>query len=258
MGWCSERMPDGFLWTQSVSFDLFGPVHLATMALLTVAGIWAIRKGRSRMRTRRRLRVAMVGFLISARLLDDVWFWRADLWSIDSHLPLHLCSVMVWVSVYGLLTGRRWAQVLMYFFGTAGAVQAVLTPSAAYGHWHLTYLTTMLTHGILVIGGLWTVLVEGYRPRRRDFVVAFGVFNAYAAALYPLNGLLGSNYMYVMGRPENASLLDAFPDWPWYIPLVEVVALGLFAVMYLPFRGGRSGQAPVRAAGTRRSSPSKG
>ena len=98
----------------------------------------------------------------------------------------------------------------------------------------------MLSHGLLVIAGLWVVLVEEYRPGIRDLVVAFVILNIYALALYPVNLLLGSNYMYLVSKPESQSLFDVFPSWPWYLLLTEFVAFALFVLMYLPFRRGRS------------------
>ena len=178
----------------------------------------------------------MVAGLVLAELLSNGWRASAGLWTTGANLPLQLCSAVLWVGVYGLLSRVRWAYTLMYFFGVAGASQALLTPSIEHGAGHITHLATILSHGLLVISGLWTVIVEGYRPAIRDAVTAFAVLNGYALMLYPVNLLLGGNYMYLVDRPATASLLDLFPDWPWYLLLVELIALGLFLLMALPFR----------------------
>ena len=229
-----------FLSPELVPFPLFGTAHLATLALAAVVGFLMVRGGRRSKARRSRLRWAMVAGFLIGESLSNGWSASVGRWQLDSDLPLHLCGVMVWVSVYGLVSRARWACTLMYFFGVAGASQALLTPSAEHGIAHIAYLATMLSHGLLVIAGLWVVLVEEYRPGIRDLVVAFVILNIYALALYPVNLLLGSNYMYLVSKPESQSLFDVFPSWPWYLLLTEFVAFALFVLMYLPFRRGRS------------------
>ena len=220
-------------------------MHLATMVLIAAFGWWIIGRAMANTRARRHYRVGMILALVLVDLTNDLWGVFTGRWTVRTELPLHLCGAMVWVSVLGLCIRQRWAYTLMYFFGVAGALQAVITPDAEFGPVHLKYVTTMASHGLLVIAGLWVVLVERFRPTMHDLVRAFVILNCYAAFLYPLNHLLGSNYMYVLDKPTTASLLDLFPPWPWYIALTELVALALFAVMYLPFRKGSAAVDPV-------------
>ena len=227
-----------FLSPEHRPFDLFGPIHLTTMVLIAVVGWWIVNSAMAGGGARRRYRVGMTATLILVDVTNNLWGVLTGMWTVRTELPLHLCGIMVWVSVVGLWIRRRWAYTLMYFFGVAGAVQAVITPAADFGALHLKYVTTMSSHGLLVIAGLWVVLVERYRPTMRDLVGAFVILNCYAVFLYPLNRLLGSNYMYVLDKPATASLLDVFPPWPWYIALTELVAFALFVIMYLPFRKG--------------------
>ena len=50
-----------------------------------------------------------------------------------------------------------------------------------------------------------------------------------------VNLLLDSNYMYTLRKPATASLFDLMGPWPWYLLGAEVLALGLFLLLYLPF-----------------------
>ena len=63
--------------------------------------------------------------------------------------------------------------------------------------------------------------------------------NAYALLVLWVNLRTGSNYLYLTGRPESASLLDFLPDWPWYLMIADGIAITIFALMYLPFRVSR-------------------
>lgn len=226
-----------FFGTERVPFDLFGPVHLATIGAVALVGLWVIRAGvAADERGRRRLRLAM-GLTISLLLLSrHVWKAATGLWTVQGDVPLHLCNVMAWVTLYGLWTRHPRVLRLMYFFGVAGAVQALLTPNTEFGVVHTTFFESMGSHGTVVIAGVWAARVEGYRPAARDPWIALGLLNLYAAVVYPINLLLGSNYLYVIEKPPGPTILDVFPGWPWYIPLLEPVAIGLFLALRLPFR----------------------
>ena len=226
-----------FFDTELAPLPLFGPIHLLSVVVLALIGVWLVRAGMAASeRGRQRLRIGIIVAIIFFRLTRHAWLVFVGLWSVQTDLGLHLCSIMSWITVYGLWRRRTWTLRAMYFFGIAGAVQAVLTPDAVHGVVHYTFVETMASHGLLVMAGIWAVKVEGYRPRTRDPWIALGLLNLYAALMYPLNRLLGSNYLYVIAKPETASILDVFPGWPWYILLLEPVAIGLFLALYLPFR----------------------
>ena len=227
----------GFFGTERIPFDLFGPVHLATLGALAVVGVCLIRAGMAADEGgRRRLRVAMGLAIFLFLLARHLWKAAAGLWSVQNDMPLHLCSAMAWVTIYGLWTRRPWALRLMYFLGVAGAVQALLTPDAEFGTVHFAFFESVGSHGTVVIAGVWAVMVEGYRPTARDPWLTFGLLNLYAALIFPLNRLLGSNYLYLIDKPAGPTILDFFPAWPWYILLLEPVAIGLVLALRLPFR----------------------
>jgi uncharacterized membrane protein YwaF len=46
---------------------------------------------------------------------------------------------------------------------------------------------------------------------------------------------LGTNYLFINGKPATASLLDALPAWPYYLIYMELIAFAIFLLLYLPF-----------------------
>lgn len=227
----------GFFGTERVPFDLFGPVHLATIGVVVVVGLCVIRAGLAAdERGRRRLRVAMGLTILVFLVSRHAWKAATALWAVENDIPLHLCNIMGWVTLYGLWTRRPAVLRLMYFFGVAGAAQALLTPNTEFGVVHTTFFESMGSHGTVVIAGVWAAMVEDYRPAPRDPWIALGLLNLYAVVVYPVNLLLGSNYLYVIEKPLGPTILDFLPGWPWYILLLEPVAIGLFLALWLPFR----------------------
>jgi len=203
---------------------------------MAVAGLIIVRTGATGTdEVQRRLRWLMAAIFLFWEVEWQVWFIVTDQWSAARQLPLHMCSIMIWVGVYALLTKDARTYPFLYFFGIGASLQAVLTPDATFDFPHVRFLNTMLSHGLLVVVGFWVLVVERYRPTWRDVGVCMLVLNVYALFIYPVDLWIDANYLYVVDKPATASLLDFFPDWPWYLLLLEGLAAVLFSAMCWPF-----------------------
>ena len=98
----------------------------------------------------------------------------------------------------------------------------------------MRFVSTMLSHTTLVVAGLWVVLVEEYRPDLRSTLWTLALVHVYAAIIFVFNLLAGTNYLYIVEKPESASLMDIFPQWPWYLLVLEGLLLVIVVGMYLP------------------------
>ena len=159
-------------------YPLFGTVHLielALSALFLLCMVWWYR--RSTPRIRRHILVGVTAALLAdeAALLLGMactgqWNW--------SYLPLHLCSINVFVCLYNTLTDRSWCKEELYALCIPGAALALLCPSwrDVPGWFTLINLHSVSIHALLV---LYPVLLVagGYRPsvRRVPQVLAFFV-----------------------------------------------------------------------------------
>ena len=59
--------------------------------------------------------------------------------------------------------------------------------------------------------------------------------NVSAVVVGLVNLAVGSNYMFLMRKPDTASLLDLLGPHPVYILVEELIALALFILMYIAF-----------------------
>jgi hypothetical integral membrane protein (TIGR02206 family) len=218
-------------------FHLFGTGHLIALAvvlLVNLAFIW-VRKIENQKR-KDTIRYAIAALLIISEGSWHIWNLAIGTWSIQTHLPLHLCSLLVWTSLIMLLTKNYYIYEFAYFLGIAGASQALLTPEAGiYGFPHYRVFQTLSAHGAIVSGAVFMTLVEGYRPTWSSFKRVFIWTNIYMLVVTGVNLLIGSNYLYTLHKPPSASLLDVLGPWPWYLLSVEAVALVLCLLLYLPF-----------------------
>ena len=223
-------------------YPLFGTVHLVELALsvLFIVGMaWWYR--RSGTRTRRRI---LVGVTI-ALLLDEAalllgmyctgqWNW--------SYLPLHLCSIHVFVCLYNTLTDRDWCKEELYALCIPGAVIALLFPGwlNVPSWWSFINLHSVSIHVLLV---LYPVLLVagGYRPsvRRLPMVLAF-LFGS-ALPIYFLNKPLETNF-YFLNNPYADVITSTFTAWLgeklYILGFLPAIAL-VMVIMYLPWCEGR-------------------
>lgn len=219
------------------AFELFGVDHLASLGIIAAVSaflIWGWRNPSEE--GKRRVRMLFVGIMLAFEVTWHGWNLINDSWSYQQHLPLHACSISVWGSIYVLLTRSFRVYEILFFIGTAGALQTVLTPDAGiYGLPHFRAIQTLGAHGMIVIAMVYMTAIEGYRPTWASLWRTMLIGNVYVVLVTGINFLIGSNYMYTMRKPATSSLLDWMGPWPWYILTGEVVALIMFSLLYLPF-----------------------
>ncbi len=178
----------------------------------------------------------MAAALIVNEAAWHIWNLATGQWTIQTMLPLHLCSVFVYLSAYMLIKRNYRIYEFAYFLGIGGAAQAILTPDLGlYAFPHFRYFQTFISHGLIVSAPIYMTLVEGFRPTWRSYGRVLLWSNAYMLFVGTVNALIGSNYMFIAHKPVTASLIDMLGPWPWYILSLEAIGFALFLLLYLPF-----------------------
>ena len=217
-------------------FILFGIWHFVALLLIVILNISMFGFRKSSEKTRNVVRWTMAIILWSDELSWHIWNLYWGHWTIETMLPLHICSILIWLAGLMLIYKNYRIYEFVYFIGIGGAMQALLTPDAGiYGFPHYRIFQTMISHGLLITSAIYMTTVEGFRPTWKSFWRVIVGINIYAAIIFPINLILGTNYLYINGKPVTTSLLDALPAWPYYIIYMEIIGLGIFFLLYLPF-----------------------
>lgn len=223
-------------WT-GAPFELFGTAHLIGLGVVVLLAALIIILGRrADDKGKRTLRYVLAGILLLVETSWHLWNYFTGQWTIQTMLPFHLCSALVWLSIYMILTRNKLIYEFAYLLGIAGALQALLTPDAGlYGFPHFRFFQVLASHGAIITAALYMTLVEGFRPTGGSLKRVLVGSNLYMIAVFILNFILGSNYMFIARKPDTASLLDVLPAWPWYILILELLGLAFVIVFYAPF-----------------------
>jgi hypothetical integral membrane protein (TIGR02206 family) len=220
------------------SFELFSLPH--AIAILVIAAVIFLLYGiRESLRTEpnnRKFRSFLICLLVFSEAALTIWFLLVGEWSVTYSLPLQLCDLSLFLAAIMLVNKSYLLFEFVYFAGLSGAVQAILTPDLGiYSFPHFRAFQFFIAHGAVVIASLFMVIVEGYRPRWKSIWNAFGLLNVYALIIGIINRMMQANYLFLSHKPENPSLMDFLGPWPWYILSLEMVAVLMFLLLFLPF-----------------------
>ena len=220
-------------------FQFLGVSHIVVLVLiiaLPVALSVLVRKADSSVITN-----AVCYLLGGTLIVNEVGLWAYRMATVQSfgeflqkHLPLHICGVALFVVVFTLFRRNQTLYEIAYFWGIVGTLNAVLTPQLEVGFPHYRFFQYFIVHGGIVVSVLFATWGLKMRPTLKGLLRSFLLVNLYMVVIAGLNLLLKSNYMFICEPPDTKSPFF-FAPWPWYIPILDGMALVLFFIVYSPF-----------------------
>lgn len=217
-----------------IGFECFGFGHFLWLFVIgtgLVLGCFAYRKAPPERRPRLRLLAASAALgleLMRAGLLMSRG--QYDL----GRLPLHLCSLSIYLCFFHALTGRPGLGQFLYAFTLPGAAFALLFPDWA-GQPLFCFITvsSFLLHFLLVLYPLMQAVAGELRPEPRRLPGCIGRMLLLALPVYVFNKLYNTNYMFLNLPPAGSPLaLFAFLGRPGYLLGYIPLALGVWALLY--------------------------
>tara|TARA_Y100001970_G_scaffold41789_1_gene51909 strand:- start:18858 stop:19331 length:474 start_codon:yes stop_codon:yes gene_type:complete len=136
-----------------------------------------------------------------------------------------------------LITRKQILYEIAYFWGIGGGIMALLQPDTPKTFPDLQYLAFFFGHGGLFVAIAIATLTLNQRPTHRSLYKVLGLSLLILPVMYLINIILGptANYWYLGARPSAASVLDFFPDPPLHIPIVIILGIIMFFILYIPY-----------------------
>lgn len=214
-------------------FHTFGRDHLfalAAIAVVTLSLVLLARRHPGEARLRKALAVALLVLMAVSLVLS-----RHEGESWRTLAPLQLCDIALFVGAWALWTLRPLAAEVTYFWGAAGSVLAVLTPDLSFGFPAPIYFTYFALHGAVIVSAFLLPFGLGRVPRPGALWRVLLLTNLYAAVIAVVDVRFETNFLFLRAKPPSPTPFDWFGPWPWYLLVVEGVAVVLFAALSLPF-----------------------
>ena len=244
-----NRLPAG------AGFSLFGPEHLAVLAVLTVLSFAVVLYGCKTAPARREwLLRFLAGAMVAMEVAKDVALGTIGAFSVG-YLPLHLCSLAMFICLFfAWHPASLGAGQLVWGVCFSGGLAALIFPDwTNMPFFHFQSLHSFLYHAMLVQFSLICVISGMARPRVKQVWRALLFLAAAAAVIYPINLLLHTNYMFI-NRPlpgTPLALCARLPGRVGYLTGCALLASAVLVLLDLPFslwqagRSRRSGEDPM-------------
>jgi hypothetical integral membrane protein (TIGR02206 family) len=220
----------------SSQFHLFALPHLVIIALIPLLAAlltWLSRKSDS---AARGIRIGLAVVILVDELAWYGYYVNQGWFAFPYSLPLQLCDITFWLTVYTLFTRSSRIYQLIYYWGLAGTTMAVLTPDVSTPPLSWLTLQFFLAHGGLLVGILFVTWRKMLVPLKGSFWKAWLWLHAYAVLIGLFNYVFQANYFYICEKPTEISLLEFMGPWPVYILVGDVIAFVMFWLLWLPFR----------------------
>ncbi|EFM09390.1 conserved hypothetical protein [Paenibacillus curdlanolyticus YK9] len=183
---------------------------------------------------RKASRAVALGIALLLALLETALYATYTIhrqWSAAA-LPFQLCTITLWLSAIMLLTRSRRLYEILFYLGTLGALQAMLTPDLTETFPQFRYFHFFLGHIGIIAASVYMTAVERFRPRLRSLPMAVLALHLFAIPGAIMNAVAGTNYMFLAWKPVGGSMLDWLGPWPWYLVELEPIVWLLCGLLY--------------------------
>lgn len=182
------------------AFPLFGAVHWAELlGAIAIVFLCAMIYRRCREVTRQQILRAVFVLMLADEFMKQAVLLYTGQWNV-TYLPLHLCSINIFVCWYDAVHQSRRSKEILYAICLPGAVVAMLSPSwQRLPVWNLLHLHSYSIHVLLILYPV-LLLVAGFRPQVHHIRWVLAFLCATATPIFFLNRMLKTNFSFSMIR----------------------------------------------------------
>ncbi len=220
-----------------MEFHELNGAHIAALGVILALGLMIVWAGRRWPPPRRTVLGWILGInIILYAAVAYVQLWTSHALRLEYSLPLELCHWVLIACVVSLFRPNRLTAEIAYFWGLAGTLQAILTPDISLTFPSSEFILFFWGHGGPLLAIVFIVVAQNFRPGRGSVVRMLVALNLYGFIAGMLDVTFGWNYGYLLQKPGQPSMMDFLGPWPWYLLVLEAVAVVNFSVLYLPWR----------------------
>lgn len=218
-----------------VGFPQFGLLHMIWITIFVVICVASILWYKKQNENNRKIwKVTVAILLLMDELFKVVMLVFGGRYT-PSYLPLHLCSINIFVIVFHAWKPSKIAGGYLYTVGIPGAIAALLFPSwTSLPLINFMHLHSFTVHILLALYPITLFAAGELQPKVKKIPQYLLLLLAMAIPIYFVNLLLNTNFMFLMHADEGNPLLLFEQMWGNHLYGFPVIIAGVLLVMYAP------------------------
>lgn len=212
-------------------FEAFSSQHIIMIVVLISGSVLLYTKRNYLKEHDRVVRGLMFISLFILEAMYHFWLYKDGHWDISFTLPLQLCSLSLILCLILHASKSNLIFQVVFYIGITGATMAIFTPELFLGFPHFRYFQFFITHMLIIWTCFYFWFTHNFSPNGKGLMTSFLFLNGSAFLAFTANRMTGGNYMFLAFKPANASLLDYLGPFPYYIIVLEGVALFFFFLL---------------------------
>ena len=237
--WTNENNP-----TLLQSEYLYGTKHIIVLCIVAFLSVALSLIFKNKSKRAKDILMYVLGsillfFEITSRLVNLIIETNYTLENVAKILlPLHICSVMVWIFIFAIFTRKQWLINYSVIGGILATIAFLLYPAVGLNKVYLSFtcLYSIISHmtGFICCILLMTLGYTKFECRKIwQVLLCFSVMFIWGALLnfviFP-----GSDYMYMVNDPLNLPL--AYPYQILYVMVIFIYTCSFYFITYLKNR----------------------
>jgi hypothetical integral membrane protein (TIGR02206 family) len=219
-----------------MKFQLFTNEHFFIIGLTIFLSLFFVWVGRKYDKSREILRWFFGILLLTNMIVYQFDRFQLGYWNSNEDLPLDLCDLANILTAFALLLKRRGMAEIAWCWVMTGTLNGLITPDFNGVFPQVPYMSFFIGHAGLIIATSFLVFGMKLHPIKGAWLRVVLASQVYFAVAFSVNKIIGSNYGYLMHKPEGGSAMDFFGPYPYYLITLECLGALLFFLVLLPFR----------------------
>jgi len=225
----TETIPSGVGFSH---YDCLHLIWLAAFIVITVLSIVAYRRFDAKKKKVWKLTIAAL--LIADEMFKVVMLLIGGRY-LPSYLPLHLCSINIFLIAFHAMKPSKLLSGYLYTVGIPGAVAALLFPSwSSLPIANFMHIHSFTVHILLALYPITLAATGELAPDVKSIPKYLLVLVAMAVPIYFINILLDTNFMFLMSADSGNPLYIFQQLWGNHLYGFPVLIAAILIVMYVP------------------------